>query len=45
MSDIMLVRGIDASVAQPLFDLWKKNRKWVRSVAHCINDGSRKSWK
>jgi hypothetical protein len=32
MSDLLLVRGIDVTAARPLFDLWKANRKWVRSV-------------
>jgi hypothetical protein len=32
MSDFLLVRGIDANAARPLFDAWKAARKWVRSV-------------
>jgi hypothetical protein len=32
MSDFLLIRGIDANAARPLFDGWKANRKWVRSV-------------
>ena len=32
MSDFLLVRGIDATAARPLFDAWKASRKWVRSI-------------
>src|SRR5262245_6398741 len=32
MSDFLLVRGIDPAAARPVFDSWKANRKWVRSV-------------
>ncbi len=32
MSDLVLVRGIDQTAAQPLFDAWKKDREWVRSI-------------
>lgn len=38
MSDFLLVRGIDASAVRSLFDSWKANRKWVRSV------GLRDAW-
>ena len=32
MSDLLLVRGIDASTARPIIASWKMNRNWVRSV-------------
>jgi hypothetical protein len=32
MSNFLLVRGIDASAVQPLFDAWKAPRQWVRCV-------------
>ena len=32
MSDFILVRGLDKSSLRPLFDAWKANRKWVRTV-------------
>jgi hypothetical protein len=32
MSDFLLVRGLDAVAALPLFDSWRVSRKWVRSV-------------
>ena len=32
MSDFLLVRDIDAAAARRTFDVWKANRKWVRSI-------------
>lgn len=32
MSDLLLVRGIKASVIRPLFEAWALPRKWVQSV-------------
>jgi hypothetical protein len=32
MSDLLVVRGIDAAAARPLFEAWAAPREWVRSV-------------
>jgi hypothetical protein len=32
MSDLMLLRGINAAAAKPLLDAWRKGRKWVRKI-------------
>jgi hypothetical protein len=37
MSDWLLVRGIDATSATPLFEAWAATRKWVRAVE--LRDG------